>query len=173
MKDVPGLTIIATDISEDAIQVSKINAGIAGVESTFSFRSAISRIRPFLNPVMGSFISTPNMATDWVRKNLELTYKRLGDFLKQNARAISGISLPATWNWPKKIGLKPSRRIGVLYQQDRLPPFEYELYRKAPAGKNKASPFSTTWFSNPHHILSIGTKIDHLFKIYLFVSLEL
>ena len=35
--DVPGLKVIATDISEDAINISKVNAGIAGVEELIEF----------------------------------------------------------------------------------------------------------------------------------------
>ena len=33
IKEVPGLHVEATDISDDAINVSKVNAGIAGVEN--------------------------------------------------------------------------------------------------------------------------------------------
>jgi len=37
IKVVDGLVIIATDISEDAINISKINAAVAGVEQMIRF----------------------------------------------------------------------------------------------------------------------------------------
>ena len=36
--ELPGIKIIATDISQDAINISKINAGAAGVENLVDFK---------------------------------------------------------------------------------------------------------------------------------------
>ncbi|MBN8698077.1 MAG: class I SAM-dependent RNA methyltransferase [Chitinophagales bacterium] len=129
VKDVPGLTIIATDISEDAIQVSKINAGIAGVEEYIQFSVCDFEDTPvpesgngivYFNPEYGDRLGT--------EKNLELTYKRLGDFLKQKCKGYFGYIFTGNLELAKKIGLKPSRRIEFYTSKIDCRLFEYELY---------------------------------------------
>jgi 23S rRNA G2445 N2-methylase RlmL len=127
--DVPGLKIIATDISEDAVNVSKINAGIAGVEELIEF--AVCDFEKtelpdenkgivFFNPEYGDRLG--------VEIELEATYKRMGDFLKKNCKGYTGYIFTGNLELAKKIGLKPKRRIEFFTSKIDCRLLEYELY---------------------------------------------
>jgi 23S rRNA G2445 N2-methylase RlmL len=66
--EIPGLKIIATDISEDAVHISKVNAGIAGVEEYIGFDVVILKEQMCPKEKAEFFTSIPNMATGWVWK---------------------------------------------------------------------------------------------------------
>ena len=134
--EVPGLQIIATDISEDAINISKINAGIAGVESLIDFRvcdfeetnipeNADGVV--YLNPEYGDRLGNET--------ELEKTYKRMGDFFKKKCKGYTGYIFTGNLELAKKIGLKPRRRIEFYTSKIDCRLFEYELY----AGTKEAS----------------------------------
>ncbi|MGC4103224.1 THUMP domain-containing class I SAM-dependent RNA methyltransferase [Ferruginibacter sp.] len=127
--EVPGLRIIATDISDDAVHVSKVNAGIAGVEDMIEFavcdfedtnvmegQSGIV----YLNPEYGDRLG--------VEAELEITYKRIGDFLKKKCKGYTGYIFTGNLELAKKIGLKPKRRIEFYTSKIDCRLFEYELY---------------------------------------------
>ena len=127
--DVPGLKIIATDISEDAVNISKINAGIAGVEEYIEF--AVCDFEEtnvpggengivYFNPEYGDRLG--------VEAELEITYKRLGDFLKKKCKGYFGYIFTGNLELAKKIGLKPNRRIEFYTSKIDCRLFEYELY---------------------------------------------
>ncbi len=127
--DVPDLKIIATDISEDAVNVSKINAGIAGVEELIEFAVCDfeKTILPsenkgivFFNPEYGDRLG--------VEIELEATYKRMGDFLKKNCKGYTGYIFTGNLELAKKIGLKPKRRIEFFTSKIDCRLLEYELY---------------------------------------------
>lgn len=127
--DVPGLQIIATDISEDAINISKVNAGIAGVEEMIDFQvcdfeeTAIIENREgvvYLNPEYGDRLG--------VEEELEKTYKRMGDFFKKKCKGYTGYIFTGNLELAKKIGLKPKRRIEFYTSKIDCRLFEYELY---------------------------------------------
>lgn len=127
--DVPGLRIIATDISEDAVNVSKINAGIAGVEEliTFGVCDFEATVMPdenkgivFFNPEYGDRLG--------VEDELAATYKRMGDFLKKQCKGYTGYIFTGNLELAKKIGLKPKRRIEFFTSKIDCRLFEYELY---------------------------------------------
>ena len=129
VKDVPGLQIIASDISEDAINVSAINAGIAGVEEMITFKvcdfaeTGIPADREgvvYFNPEYG----------DRLGEEIELqgTYKRMGDFLKKECKGYTGYIFTGNLDLGKKIGLKPKRRIEFYTSKIDCRLFEYELY---------------------------------------------
>ena len=127
--EVPGLKIIATDISEDAIHISKINAGIAGVEEWIDFHVCDfeETMVPegengivYFNPEYGDRLGT--------EKNLQLTYERIGDFLKQRCKGYFGYIFTGNLELAKKIGLKPNRRIEFFTSKIDCRLFEYELY---------------------------------------------
>jgi 23S rRNA G2445 N2-methylase RlmL len=127
--DVPGLKIIATDISEDAVNVSKINAGIAGVEELIEFAVCDfeKTVLPdenkgivFFNPEYGDRLG--------VEIELEATYKRMGDFLKKNCKGYTGYIFTGNLELAKKIGLKPKRRIEFFTSKIDCRLLEYELY---------------------------------------------
>ena len=129
VKEVPGLKVIATDISEDAINISKVNAGIAGVEEFIEFavcdfeETAIPEEGGgviYFNPEYGDRLG--------VEAELELTYKRIGDFMKKKCKGYTGYIFTGNLELAKKIGLKPSRRIEFYTSKIDCRLLEYELY---------------------------------------------
>lgn len=121
--------IIASDISEDAVSISKVNAGIAGVEEMITFEccdfadTAIPENNEgavYFNPEYGDRLG--------VEAELEGTYKRMGDFLKQKCKGYWGYIFTGNLELAKKIGLKPKRRIEFYNGKIDCRLFEYELY---------------------------------------------
>lgn len=135
INEVPGLRILASDISEDAINISKINAGIAGVEQLIEFQqcdfeqTAIPETPGviYFNPEYGERLGEVSA--------LEETYARLGDFMKKKCQGYLGYIFTGNLDLAKKIGLKASRRIEFYTSIIDCRLLEYELYggsRRAP-----------------------------------------
>jgi putative N6-adenine-specific DNA methylase len=129
IKRVEGLKIVATDISEDAINVSKINAGAAGVAELIEFGLGdfTETIVPeeaggivFFNPEYGDRLGE--------EAQLQEVYARMGDFMKQKCKGYTGYIFTGNLELAKKIGLKPSRRIEFYTSKIDCRLFEYELY---------------------------------------------
>src|SRR5690606_7489126 len=128
VKDIPGLMIVATDIQQDAIKISRINAKAAGVEKLISFlvcdfeRTQIPEGRGviYFNPEYGERMGE--------LADLEKTYKRLGDFLKQKCQGYMGYIFTGNLDLAKKIGLKAKRRIEFYNAKLDCRLLEYELY---------------------------------------------
>lgn len=129
VKEVPGLVIIATDISDDAIDVSKVNAGIAGVDKLIDFGLgdfAATRIPEdksgvvYFNPEYGERLGEV--------QELEETYARIGDFMKKSCKGYLGYIFTGNLELAKKIGLKASRRIEFYNAKLDCRLLEYELY---------------------------------------------
>ena len=129
VKEIAGLKLIATDISEDAINISKVNAGIAGVEELIEFMVCDfeNTFIPeeeggiiFFNPEYGDRLGE---ATE-----LEVTYGRIGDFMKKKCKGLTGYVFTGNLELAKKIGLKPSRRIEFYTSKIDCRLLEYELY---------------------------------------------
>ncbi|MBS1952048.1 MAG: hypothetical protein OJF59_001010 [Cytophagales bacterium] len=126
--EVPDLKIIATDISQDAIDISKVNAGAAGVEKLIEFSVCDFEETPipktpgilFINPEYGERMG------DVVE--LEKTYSRLGDFFKKKCTGYTGYIFTGNLDLAKKIGLKTSRRIEFYSAKLDCRLLEYELY---------------------------------------------
>jgi 23S rRNA G2445 N2-methylase RlmL len=127
--EVPGLTIVATDISEDAVNISRINAGVAGVEQLIQFGLcdfAETPVPPdgngvvYFNPEYGERLGEVS--------ELEVTYGRIGDFLKKNCKGYTGYIFTGNLELAKKIGLKASRRIEFYSAKLDCRLLEYELY---------------------------------------------
>ena len=133
VKEVPGLAILATDISDDAINISRINAGIAGVEDLIKFDvcdfeqtevPAGSGVIYF-NPEYGERLGELSA--------LEVTYKRIGDFMKKKCQGYMGYIFTGNLDLAKKIGLRASRRMEFYTAKIDCRLLEYELY----AGKKE------------------------------------
>jgi putative N6-adenine-specific DNA methylase len=127
--DVPGLKIIATDISEDAVNISKVNAGIAGVEELIEF--AVCDFEETNIPEEGNGVVYFNPEYGdrlGVEAELEITYKRMGDFLKKKCKGYFGYIFTGNLELAKKIGLKPNRRIEFYTSKIDCRLLEYELY---------------------------------------------
>jgi putative N6-adenine-specific DNA methylase len=127
--DIPGLRIIATDYSERAIENAKKNAIAAGVAGLIDFAVcdfAATEIPPdvpgifFVNPEYGERLGDI--------KELEETYSRIGDFMKQKCGGYFGYVFTGNLELAKKIGLKAKRRIEFYTSTIDCRLLEYELY---------------------------------------------
>ncbi len=125
----PQIKIIALDISEDAINISKINAGAAGVEGLIDFaigdfeETKIPEDEPgviYFNPEYGERMGD--------KTDLEETYGRIGDFLKKKCKGYTGYVFTGNLDLAKKIGLKAKRKIEFYTGKIDCRLLEYELY---------------------------------------------
>lgn len=125
--DPPG--IIATDYSEAAIANAKKNAIAAGVANIIEFKVcdfAETDIPDepgifYVNPEYGERLG--DIA------QLEATYRRIGDFMKQKCGGYFGYVFTGNLELAKKIGLKASRRIEFYTSTIDCRLLEYELYK--------------------------------------------
>lgn len=123
-----GFRIIATDLSEDAVDISRKNAKTAGVEHLIDFAVcdfAETEVPEgpgivMFNPEYGERLG--------VHTKLEMTYKRIGDFMKTNCKGYKGYVFTGNPDLAKKIGLKASRKIEFYNGKLDCRLFEYELY---------------------------------------------
>jgi 23S rRNA G2445 N2-methylase RlmL len=128
VKDAAGVTIIASDNREDAISVSKVNAGIAGVDHMIRFEVCDFEKTEipegggviYFNPEYGERLGEISA--------LEETYARIGDFMKSKCQGYTGYIFTANLDLAKKIGLKASRRIEFFTAKLDCRLLEYELY---------------------------------------------
>lgn len=123
------LRIFASDISDDAINISKINAGIAGVERYINFSVCDFEATEVPEAEPGVVIFNPEYGERLGDEaELELTYSRIGDFMKKRCRGYTGYIFTGNLDLAKKIGLKPSRRIEFYTGKIDCRLLEYELY---------------------------------------------
>ena len=128
IKDVPGLVIIASDNREDAVSVSKVNAGIAGVEHLIRFQVCDFQ-KTDLPDVPGVIYFNPEYGERLGEITaLESTYASIGDFLKKKCQGYTGYVFTANLDLAKKIGLKASRRIEFYTAKLDCRLLEYEMY---------------------------------------------
>ena len=125
----PLLKITASDISEDAINISKINAGMAGVEEIITFEECDFQ-QTVLPDDAGSIIIFNPEYGDRLgeEKELEETYSLLGDFMKKKCKGYTGYIFTGNLELAKQIGLKPKRRIEFYTSKIDCRLLEYELY---------------------------------------------
>jgi 23S rRNA G2445 N2-methylase RlmL len=127
--ELPGLKVIATDISEDAINISKVNAGIAGVEEFIEFAVCDFEETTIPEEENGIIYFNPEYGDRLgVEAELEITYGRMGDFLKKKCKGYFGYIFTGNLELAKKIGLKPNRRIEFYTSKIDCRLLEYELY---------------------------------------------
>ncbi len=143
VQEIQGLTVIASDISEDAVNISGINAGIAGVEKYIRFETgdfnattvpAEGKGVVYFNPEYGERLG--------VIVELENTYGRIGDFLKNKCRGYTGYIFTGNPDLAKKIGLKTTRRIEFYTGKIDCRLLEYELYEgtRSPKASDGSKP---------------------------------
>ncbi len=126
--EVEGLKAVASDISDDAVNISKINAATAGVEKFIDFQLCDFEAtklpeKPgvvYFNPEYGERLGDET--------ELEATYARMGDFMKKKCQGYLGYIFTGNLDLAKKIGLKASRRIEFYTATIDCRLLEYELY---------------------------------------------
>ena len=128
--------IIATDISADALDIARKNAQTAGVDQLITFKVCDFAETPvpstpgviMFNPEYGERLG--------VHTKLEATYKRMGDFMKQEAKGYRGYIFTGNPDLAKRIGLRASRRVEFYNGKLDCRLLEYELYE----GSRRESP---------------------------------
>ncbi len=121
--------IIASDISEDAVSISEKNARTAGVDTLIDFQVAdfAETVLPEGQP--GIIVFNPEYGERLgVHTKLEATYKRIGDYLKQDCKGYRGYIFTGNPDLAKKIGLRASHRIELYNGKLDCRLLEYELY---------------------------------------------
>ena len=121
--------IIATDLSRNAVTISKENAEIAGVDHLIEFSlcdfedTEVPENKPgvvYINPEYGDRLGE--------EEELEPVYKRIGDFMKKKCGGYKGYIFTGNPNLAKRIGLRASRRIEFYNAKIDCRLLEFELY---------------------------------------------
>lgn len=120
--------IVASDISEQAIEISRANAKTAGVEHLIRFEVCDFAETPIpsqpgvimFNPEYGERLGTHG--------RLEVTYQRIGDFMKKECAGYRGYVFTGNPDLAKKIGLRASRRFEFFNGKLDCRLLQYELY---------------------------------------------
>lgn len=124
-----GLKIIATDISAPAISTSRLNAAAAGVEQLIEFSVCDFEKTNIPEGANGVIMFNPEYGERLGDEiELNVTYTRMGDFLKNKCKGYTGYVFTGNLDLAKKIRLKPSRRIEFYNATIDCRLLEYELY---------------------------------------------
>ncbi|MFC1677954.1 class I SAM-dependent RNA methyltransferase [Planctomycetota bacterium] len=121
--------IIATDIDEKAIIAAKQNAKTAGVDHLIDFNLcdfADTNVPEgegivLMNPEYGLRLGEIT--------ELEVLYKRIGDFLKQKCPGRTGYIFTGNADLAKKVGLKTSKKLIFYNGKIECRLLKYELYK--------------------------------------------
>lgn len=120
--------IIATDISKEAITIAIANAKTAGVDQLIDFE-VCDFADTQIPDDQGAVVFNPEYGERLgVHTKLEMTYKRIGDFLKQQCKGYRGYIFTGNPDLAKKIGLRAARKIEFYNGRLDCRLLEYELY---------------------------------------------
>ncbi len=127
---IPDLKIIASDHSHDAIKNAKLNAQAGGVFNLIEFVLCDFEQSPVPESESGIVMMNPEYGLRLGELDeLEITYKRIGDFLKQKCNGYTGYIFTGNLDLAKKIGLKPKRKIEFFNSKIDCRLLMYELYK--------------------------------------------
>lgn len=123
------IKIVASDLSEDAIEVTRRNAKTAGVDTLITFENCDFAETEVPEGGKGVVVFNPEYGERLgTHSKLELTYKRMGDFMKQSCKGYFGYIFTGNPDLAKKIGLKADKRIEFYNGKLDCRLLEYELY---------------------------------------------
>jgi len=123
------LQIIASDLSPDAVDVSRKNAKTAGVDQLIQFETGDFAETNVPEGQKGVVVFNPEYGERLgTHSKLELTYKRMGDFMKTNCKGYYGYIFTGNPDLAKKIGLKADKKIEFYNGKLDCRMLEYELY---------------------------------------------
>lgn len=132
--------IIASDYSNQAIANAQQNAKAAGVGYLIEFKECDFALTPVPEGKPGVFFINPEYGERLGDvAELEITYGRIGTYMKQKCGGYFGYVFTGNLDLAKKIGLKPKRRIEFFTSTIDCRLFEYELYSGTRRTDNKES----------------------------------
>jgi len=127
--EVPGLRIIATDHSEQAIENGRKNARAAGVLDMIEFTVCDFKDTEVPQGGKGVMMMNPEYGERLGEASeLEQTYGEIGDFMKKQCGGYFGYVFTGNPDLAKKIGLKAKRRIEFYTSIIDCRLLEFELY---------------------------------------------
>lgn len=151
--------IIASDVSNEAIEIAKSNAKTAGVEHLITFEIC-DFAKTTIPEEQGVIMFNPEYGERLgVHTKLEATYKRIGDFLKQACKGYRGYIFTGNLDLAKKIGLQASRRFEFFSGKLDCRLLQYELYE---GSKDK---LSESKISKDADEIPTGSKIHKLIRV--------
>jgi putative N6-adenine-specific DNA methylase len=134
--------ILATDISQQAVEAGKKNAMTAGVDRFIEFGVCDFSETPvpqgggaiILNPEYGERLGEI--------EELNKTYRGIGDFLKKKCNGYTGYVFTGNLDLAKKVGLRTKRKIPFFNGPIECRLLEYDLYegsmkKQAPSSKHQ------------------------------------
>jgi putative N6-adenine-specific DNA methylase len=120
--------IIATDISQQAVEAAKKNAGTAGVDHLIEF-GVCDFSETLIPEAKGIVILNPEYGERLGEmEKLKETYKRIGDFFKKRCKGYRGYIFTGNFDLVKKVGLRTKRRIPFFNANIECRLLEYDLY---------------------------------------------
>jgi len=120
--------IIATDISPEAVRAVKQNAAAAGIEKAIEFAVCDYSETP-VSANQGVVVLNPEYGERLGKlKELEGTYKGIGDFFKKKCPGYRGYIFTGNLELAKKVGLKTKKRIPFFNSNIECRLLEYDLY---------------------------------------------
>ena len=123
------IQIIASDYSDRAIENAKKNAIAAGVEKLIQFSVCDFELTKVPENEAGIMMINPEYGERMGEETeLEETYGKIGDFMKQKCGGYFGYVFTGNLDLAKKIGLKAKRRIEFYNSTIDCRLLEYELY---------------------------------------------
>ncbi len=120
--------IIATDISQEAVEAAKKNAATAGVDRLIEFGVCDFSETPvpdgggivLLNPEYGERLGEIEKLKEY--------HKRIGDFFKKKCQGYMGYIFTGNFDLAKRVGLRTKRRIPFFNSNIECRLLEYDLY---------------------------------------------
>ena len=144
LREVPGLRIIATDLSDIAIVNARKNAKAAGVEDIIEFKVCDFARTEVPEDAAGVVYMNPEYGLRLGEiEALQETYGRIGDFMKQQCKGYHGYVFTGNLELAKKIGLKAKRRIEFYNSTIDCRLLEYELYSGTRSVPKEVPPATT------------------------------
>ena len=120
--------IIASDLSPEALKVSRMNAKYAKVDHLINFELC-DFSRTTIPEIPGVIIINPEYGERLGEEEALLNiYQQIGDFFKKSCSGYMGYIFTGNMNLAKKVGLRAKRRMEFFNAKIDCRLLEYELY---------------------------------------------
>lgn len=121
--------IVCSDISSNAVHISKLNARAAGVYNFIRFELCDFKETTVIPDEEGIILLNPEYGERLGdEEELEEVYVEIGDFFKKQCSGYTGYVFSGNLSLAKRVGLKPKRKIPFYSAKIECRLMEYELY---------------------------------------------